>query len=259
MLHFVYLDEFGHDGPFISRTHPRYNTSPVFGLAGFILPYDKVRCFATWFYQLKNNLLAWELKRSGKHPAQWEKKGSSLYTVKNIRKYSDLRAATNRFINRIQRDGGELFYSGLNKYQPPANHDSKALYRVGLTKAIRLLDLKFSRTNDTFVLMLDQHQERTALVKAASQTMFGEDGVRTLLEPPFQLESHLYQTLQCADWICGLMGRWLSHQCNQHDFNDFEWAEHYFGDRIRIAAPSGTIESRGRSEEQRKSGYRHRF
>ena len=38
MTYFAYLDEFGHIGPYISRTDPRYNDSPVFGLAGFVLP-----------------------------------------------------------------------------------------------------------------------------------------------------------------------------------------------------------------------------
>ncbi|MBF0261029.1 MAG: DUF3800 domain-containing protein [Magnetococcales bacterium] len=101
------------------------------------------------------------------------------------------------------------------------------------------MDKKFSSTSDSFILMLDQHQEHVEHVIAASQTMFSEDGVRTLLEPPFQLESHLYQTLQCADWICGLIGRWLTYHFNHDEFNKFDWSEKYFGDRIRAAAPYG--------------------
>ena len=75
MTYFAYLDEFGHIGPFISRTDPRYKDSPVFGLAGFVLPAAKVRGFGTWFYQRKCELLDFEIKRSGVHPAVWEKKG----------------------------------------------------------------------------------------------------------------------------------------------------------------------------------------
>ena len=48
MTYIAYLDEFGHVGPYIDRTHPRHNDSPVFGLAGFVLPLDEVRGFATW-------------------------------------------------------------------------------------------------------------------------------------------------------------------------------------------------------------------
>ena len=87
MTYFAYLDEFGHIGPYVSRQDPRHNDSPVFGLAGFILPSEQVRGFGTWFFQRKCELLAFEIDRGGKHPAQWEKKGSSLYTVTNVTRY----------------------------------------------------------------------------------------------------------------------------------------------------------------------------
>ena len=37
VTYFAYLDEFGHIGPYVSRTDPRYKDSPVFGLARFVL------------------------------------------------------------------------------------------------------------------------------------------------------------------------------------------------------------------------------
>ena len=55
MNYIAYLDEFGHIGPYISRKHPKHNDSPVFGLAGFVLPLDKARGIATWFYRRKQN------------------------------------------------------------------------------------------------------------------------------------------------------------------------------------------------------------
>jgi hypothetical protein len=75
MNYIAYLDEFGHIGPYASRSDAHYNSSPVFGLAGIVLPVDQVRPFGTWFFQLKCNLLAWEIARDGAHPATWEKKG----------------------------------------------------------------------------------------------------------------------------------------------------------------------------------------
>lgn len=68
MQYIAYLDEFGHIGPYKGRNDPRYHDSPVFGLAGLILPFDQVRSFATWFFQLKCNLLKFEIKRDGIHP-----------------------------------------------------------------------------------------------------------------------------------------------------------------------------------------------
>ena len=33
MTYFAYLDEFGHVGPYVTRTDPKFRESPVFGLA----------------------------------------------------------------------------------------------------------------------------------------------------------------------------------------------------------------------------------
>lgn len=49
---------------------------------------------------------------------------------------------------------------------------------------------------------------RRELVTSVARDMYGgEEPRRQLIEPPFQLESHRYQTLQAADWIAGLVGR----------------------------------------------------
>lgn len=99
MLYIVYLDEFGHIGPYLAYDDQYHNTHPVFGLAGIVLPYIHVRQFSTYFFKLKKSLLKFELERSGEHPAKWEKKGSSLYTIKNIEKYRELRRATFETVN----------------------------------------------------------------------------------------------------------------------------------------------------------------
>ena len=106
MTFLAYLDEFGHIGPYVGREDPRYKDSPVFGFAGYVLPADQVRGFGTWFFQRKCELLRFEIQRSGQHPALWEKKGASLYTVTNVREYRELRHFTNRLFNKIARLGG---------------------------------------------------------------------------------------------------------------------------------------------------------
>lgn len=76
MTYIAHLDEFGHVGPYVAREDPTHNDSPVFGLAGFIMPAEQVRGFGTWFSQRKCELLDFEIQRSGEHPTVWEKKGS---------------------------------------------------------------------------------------------------------------------------------------------------------------------------------------
>ena len=73
--YFAYLDEFGHIGPYVTRQPPRHNDSPVFGLAGFVMPSEHLRGFGTWFFQRKCDLLAFEIERLSQHPGPMGKEG----------------------------------------------------------------------------------------------------------------------------------------------------------------------------------------
>ncbi|OSM06751.1 DUF3800 domain-containing protein [Magnetofaba australis] len=244
MLYIAYLDEFGHDGQFVSRSHLKYNTSPVFGFGGIVLPWNAARPFGSWFYQRKNELLDWEIKRSGEHPGRWEKKGASLYTSQNIHNYPELRRFTFRLLNKIHEMDGYVFYSGVEKYMRPEEHKTLQIYIGNFKKSLKLIDSHLSKTHDKLILVMDQHQQRTEMVRESAQAMFGSDEVRTLIELPFQVESHLYQTLQCADWICALIGRWAAYSYDPYVYQDFEWAERYFGDRIRSNHQNSNINKR---------------
>jgi len=250
-LHFAYLDEFGHIGPYISSDHARFNTSPVFGLAGLILPVEEVRGFSTWFYKRKCELLEFELKRSGAHPAEWEKKGSSLYTTRNIESYPELRHFTNRFLNKIEHCGGRIFYVGMKKTASPEDHDSQRIYRAVLRESLKRLDQYCSDDCESvsrMLIFMDEHQERDAFVKEASRSMFNpENPRRHLVEPPVQVESHRYQTLQAADWICALVGRLGAYWTDPVGFGEFQWAEQLFSQRMaRISVRSGIRNDRER-------------
>lgn len=241
MLYFAYLDEFGHIGPYVSRNHPAHNDSPVFGLGGMILPYTHVRHFSTWFYQLKCNLLAWEIQKSGHHPATWEKKGSSLYTSINVTKYRQLRVATNRLLNKIRNCGGHAFYVGLQKNRPVEEFNSQALYLAVLAEAMKRLNQFADQRDAEMIIVMDEHQDRDAILTRASQSMFGGAKRRRIVEPPFQVESERYQTCQCADWLCGLYGRVGSFQARPDEWGEMSWTQAYFQDRIDAASIRSSI------------------
>ena len=240
MAYIVYLDEFGHIGPFISRSGRRHQESPVFGLAGLVLPMEEVRSFGTWFFQRKQELLDWEIKRSGQHPATWEKKGSSLYTLRNIEEYAELRKFTNRFFNKISKVGGHAFYVGVEKIAKPANHDSNALYVSVLREAIKRLDQyceEDCENGSSFLLVLDEHAQRENLVTAAAQAMYNSgEPRRRLIEPPFQVESGRYQTVQAADWIAGLVGWIAAVWARPDEYEDWIPIRRYFEARLNRAA-----------------------
>lgn len=243
-MHYIaYLDEFGHIGPFVSRDDPCHNTSPVFGLGGFVLPSSKVRTFATWFYQLKCNLLRFEINRDNIPAYQWEKKGAALYTTTNIIQYRELRQATFRLINRIRRDGGMIFYVGIQKTHSPESNNSKRLYRTVLSESIKRIDQFCSTRNAHFQIILDEQNEvdfRAQIVAEASVQMFTKSRA-TMIEPPIQAESHLFQTLQCADWLCGLIGRVGCYMVLPEVYSELGWTTKYFTHRLKSAAPSSGI------------------
>ena len=245
-IHYIaYLDEFGHIGPFVSREHPKHNTSPVFGLGGFVLRSSKVRAFATWFYQLKCNLRQFEIDRDGIPAYQWEKKGAALYTTMNVLKYRELRNATFRLMNRIERDGGMVFYVGLQKTHTPELNNSKRLYRAVLRESIKRIDQFCAARDAHFQIILDelksQDDFRAQIVAETSIQMFGDARATTMIEPPIQAESHLFQTLQCADWLCGLIGRVGCYRALPDAYSDLDWTAKYFIYRLNRAAPTSGI------------------
>ena len=244
MTFFAYLDEFGHVGPYISPIHPTYKESPVFGLAGFVLPSEEVRGFGTWFFQRKCQLLDFEITRSGEHPALWEKKGSRLYTAANVTKYVELRKLTNRLLNKIDTLGGFVFYVGLRKTAVPSAHNPKQLYAGVFLEAIKRIDdfCKYDyNPPHNFFLILDEHTQRSALITAAAQHMYARQNRRRhLIEPPIHLESHRYQTLQAADWIAGLVGRLGAVWADPTAYPQNNVFRHYFENRLnRISRRSG--------------------
>jgi len=236
-MHFAYLDEFGHIGPYISREDPQHNSSPVFGLAGLVLPTPEVRAFSTWFFQRKCQLLDFEIRKSQKHPAEWEKKGAALYTTRNIERYPELSRFTTRLLNKIERSGGRIFYVGMHKTKSPESHNPRRIYQAVLRESIKRLNQycdEDCKEKSRMLIVMDEHQDRDALVTDASRAMFNsEHPQRHLIEPPMQVESHRYQTIQAADWICGLVGRLGAHWTDPESFKEFEWAERLFGPKIK--------------------------
>ena len=260
MLYIAYLDEFGHSGPYISHDHPTHHTHPAFGIGGFVLPYYKVRSFSTFFFQLKNNLLKTELAKAKSnaeeklqpfHPAKWEKKGSSLLTAKNIARYRETRVALNRIMKKISDDDGFTFYVGQQK-KPGLDMDPVRVYMQALREVIKRLDHECQSSNSQLMIIIDEHSDRRKIVEAASVEMFGSQARRSLIEPPAQVESHLYQTIQCADWLCALYGRLSHYLCEPAAKPEFQVFEKYFLERLKQSQRRSSIRTFGGSPSEEK-------
>jgi hypothetical protein len=245
-LNFVYLDEFGHIGPFMSRHSKRYNESPVFGLAGIILPEGAIRPFATRFLQLKDHVFRTEIKNSGTIAQHWEKHGTDIFTPKQVARYPHFRSTGARLMNYIRDCGGRVFYYGREKISGSIDVNSTGLYTTVLGHAIRQLE-SFSQTADSnFIMIVDEHSSRKALLVTAEKTMYGDNPTRHLLCPPFEVKSYINQNIQAADWIAAIVGRLACHEIAPDQYKDHAKFTSYFSQRLHHIETHSTILPRSR-------------
>jgi len=80
----------------------------------------------------------------------------------------------------------------------------------------------------------------SALLTKAAQSMYGIRSYRRLIEQPFHLESHRYQTIQAADWIAGLVGRIGAIWAEPEAYPENEVFRRYFEHRLnQVSRRSG--------------------
>ena len=241
---FVYLDEFGHVGPWTGRYGRKHNESPVFGLAGIILPERAIRPFASFILDQKKYTFASDLKASGKMAARWEKKGTSFIRPKPIREYNSLRLMMGRVLRRIDSLGGAAFYYGREKVRDKMDGNATGLYTTCLSHSLRNLDAYASARNQPFAVVIDQHSARKALLECASKTMFGKEPARQLASPPFEVESHFDQNIQAADWVATLVGRLSAFAAVPEEFPDYEHIARVFHPQLQKVERACRLELR---------------
>ncbi|MHC2462080.1 DUF3800 domain-containing protein [Bradyrhizobium embrapense] len=241
---FVYLDEFGHIGPYFGRAHPNYNSSPVFGIAGVILPESAIRPFASFFLQRKSELLGFEIEKSKKPAYQWEKHGSNLYTAKSILRYPEIGRTSFRILNRINKSGGKIFYFGKQKIAGTEAVNPTGLYKTVFSNAIRKLEAYSAERKENFVIVVDEHTARKELLDTAAKTMFGQDPAFHLASPPFEVESHLNQNVQAADWVAAIIGKLWNYRLGGTEWSDLKPYDDYFWARVHALAAHSTVVER---------------
>lgn len=226
----AYIDEFGHTGPYISQTHEKYNTHPCFGYGGYVMPADLVRRMGARFKQVKESLLEWEIKQSDVPPSRWEKKGAALLTSKNMKLYGDeIEPALKDIYQTMGKLGGEIFFYGQQKPIGPVSvtketsQDREA--HCLIQAANRLGTLAKQRDDQIFIVMdgTDTHNRERAVATLGATIYSKSNGDnRSIVDIPLQADSHLYGTIQLADWTCALLGRLSAYHFSEQ--TEFDWA-----------------------------------
>jgi|GEM_PF-622799 len=251
-----YFDEFGHNGAYVARQDARYKTHPVFGIGGILLPADSIRSFSGSFKKLKERHLNAEIQAKviskGLDINHWEKKGSALLTTQNVEKYYEVRTLINKTISLIEsHDGHVSFYGQQKEIGAPeqTRDDNSSRYDHTMKQLIIRLDRDLPE-NEKLLMVLDEqgNKERLEVYAGAAAFMFSNSAGLRLIEPPMQVESHLYQTVQASDWICAILGRISAYKFDP-GFEEFQWASKYFGERLaKICLPNSKVLGLGEND-----------
>ena len=216
----AYIDEIGETGAFVSRSDPRFNTSPAFGYAGFVIPQESARQFGAYFTEQKRVLFRSEIEKA-EHPGRWEAKGASIFRRDTDSTFPQQIRVFNALVKNVKSLGGSLFYYADEKpigtpgqTRLDTNDRETAAMREALNRLARHAD-----TNGRNVMVIiDQINEKSRaerLPKMYSHILgrasdFPE--MRRIIEPPMHVDSVLSSNIQFADWIAACVTRAIEYQ-----------------------------------------------
>lgn len=244
----AYIDEVGEPGAFVSRSHPKYNTSPAFGYAGFCIPASSARRLGEVFTWEKRKLFASEIALS-EHPGRWERKGSELLRPDTTERFPQHIRVLNYLFHMIVNLGGNLFYYAEEKPLGtprqtdliPAQRETDVMGQC-LNRLCRHADAK----DANLLVMIDQINEKTRAERLP--TMYGHilgragtfPEMKRIVEPPMHIDSALSANIQLADWVAATVTRAIDRQLIRE--TRYNWAN--YRDTFKGARGAFTRESK---------------
>lgn len=229
-MYFVFLDEFGHDGPYLNKSDRQYNQSPVFGFGGIILEAGRS-------FDLSNSMSS--IKRSF-FKTSAEIKGSKAFQGDALRPGKDNYFLRNRTLNvgyslleAIEKVDGQICYFGVEKTRlPPREHNSKQLHLAGMRKAFQRVNKRCFSEGSRFVLIFDEHPLHKDKLRYIKSVQNGQPTKVRILDTPYDLNSRHYECIQAADWICTLLGRIWATRVSPAEWKSQQTYEQKFGKRM---------------------------
>lgn len=231
----AYIDEIGETGAFVSKDHPRFNTSPAFGYAGFIIPEENARPFGQQFTIVKRSLFKEEIAQAA-DPGKWERKGADIFRAKTpVSHPYQLRAFTG-LIERLHANGGSVFfYAGEKPLGTPRQVQFNPQEREAeaMRETLNRLCSQAEESEQNLLVMIDQITEKTRAERLPN--MYGHilsraaerQEMKRIVEPPMHVDSVLSANIQFADWIAAAFTRAIEYQLIQG--SPFGWIPEKIG------------------------------
>lgn len=232
----AYIDEFGHDGPFIDKSHAKFHHHPVFGYAGFILPASATREMGAIFKRERNTLFKAEVASSST-PNQYEKKGNEYFSTGSIESFPSHARVFKGLLKQLYRRDGQLFFYGDEKpvgTVKQTGQPSRTTVQNALRETINRICRHADDLSSDVLIIADSITDKTRREIAAQMYahIYHRSGthmeMRRAIEVPLHIESKLNSNVQFADWICALTARASDYQLIRD--SEFTWAGKQFGE-----------------------------
>ncbi|TDQ01918.1 MULTISPECIES: DUF3800 domain-containing protein [unclassified Leifsonia] len=216
----AYIDEIGEPGAFVARDHDRFNTSPAFGYAGFILPDDQARPFGSVFNQNKRSLFAQDMENAP-HAGRWEKKGASVFRRDTAERFPQYLRVFDWLVKEIRRLDGALFYYADEKplgTPKQTGLDVSGRETAAMREALNRIARHADGRGSNVMVIIDQVNEKTRAERLPA--MYGHilgrandyPEMRRIIEPPMHVDSVLSSNIQFADWVAACVSRAIDYQ-----------------------------------------------
>ena len=216
----AYIDEIGEPGPYISKDHTKYRTSPVFGYGGFVIPDASARKFGSFFTADKRTVFANELV-GVENPGRWERKGSDIFTADAWEHYRYQIRVFRGLIAKLAEQGGAVFFYAEQKERGTRKQvgvSSEERESTAMQETVNRLCRHAERHDQNILIMMDQinEKQRAARVSEIYAHIFARakefPEMRRAVEPPMHIDSALSSNIQFADWVAAAVGRAMDYQ-----------------------------------------------
>ncbi|MBF6150265.1 DUF3800 domain-containing protein [Nocardia nova] len=216
----AYIDEIGETGAFVSRDHNRFNTSPAFGYAGFLIPEAHARSFGGIFTKSKQTVFKTEIEQA-EHPGRWERKGASIFRQTTPETFPQQIRAFDGLVRQLKICGGVLFYYVDEKpigTPKQTELDTDARETAAMRETLNRIARHAHKQDQNVLVMIDQVNEKTRAQRlpAMYSHILGRTSdypeMARIAEPPMHIDSVLSSNIQFADWVAACITRAVEYQ-----------------------------------------------
>lgn len=267
MGHFqIILDEFGTDE--LHKPSHDAGKPPLFGFAGLCVDVADLRNLVHDFVDLKRRTLP-ALQRTQLIPhkcdgtdifntqltpdgvahhhqsKQYLLKGKRHLKVNDRHTYDERVEVGRQLVALLEKHHAKLVYYGMTKATKPVHNGAAQHINVfAALRTVKLLNDHFTGEKQTFAVLFDWHTQE----EKRKEKQFGHflEAVRTrsaLADLPVQANSRHSSSVQLADWVGGLCGRWLSYHANPKTHGHMKAYDDLFGSALtRLRHPASIME-----------------